>query len=183
MCRAMVKNKKISTQDLQRSFESAILMMNSPLWGAYIPVPEEVASFYKEKTIARFIAQINNRLTLHCAIMPGGNQTFFILMNKANVKALKIDIGMPLTVILSPDYSKYGMPLGEELEVLLQEDTLFEQYFEKLTPGKQRNLIYLVNKAKSSEIRLRTAIVVAAHIEANNGQLDFKMLNEALKQK
>ena len=53
-------------------------------------------------------------------------------MNKANVKALKIDIGMPLTVILSPDYSNMACP-GEELEVPLQEDTLFEQYFEKLT--------------------------------------------------
>lgn len=183
MCRAMVKNKKISSSDLQQSFESALLLMNSPLWGAYIPVPEAIATFYKAKSVARLIAQINNRLTLHCAIMPGGNHTFFILMNKANVKALKIEIGASVNVVLSPDHSKYGMPLGEELEALLQEDALFEQYFEKLTPGKQRNLIYLVNKAKSSEIRLRTAIVVAAHLEANNGQLDFKMLNEAMKQK
>jgi 2-methylaconitate cis-trans-isomerase PrpF len=179
----MVKNKKISSSDLQRSFESTLLIMNSPLWGAYLPVPEEVATFYKEKSVTRFIAQINDRLTLHCAIMPGGNQTFFILMNKTNVKALKIEFGMPVEVILSPDNSKYGMPLGEELEALLQEDAPFAQSFEKLTPGKQRNLIYLINKAKSSEIRLRTAIVVAAHLEANNGHLDFKMLNEALKQK
>ena len=132
-------------QDLQQSFESALLIMNSPLWGAYIPVPEEVPLLYKEKTIARFIAQINNRLTPLCHYARR-QPNFFILMNKANVKAFKIDIGMPLTVILSPDYSKYGMPLGKNLRSRFRKIPLFEQYFEKLTPGKQRNLIYLVKQ-------------------------------------
>lgn len=179
----MGKNEKPMAEDGVVSFESSLLLMDSPLWGAFIPVPHEIASFYKERAIQRLLCEVNQSLQLHCALMPGGNQSFFILMNKNNVKKLKIKPGDNVHVILAPDNSRYGMPLGEELEALLEEDLVFANHFEKLTPGKQRNLIYLINKAKSSEIRLRSAVAVAGHLDANNGKLDFKMLNEALKNK
>lgn len=179
----MGKNAKPMSEDGVVSFESTLLLMDSPLWGAFIPVTYEIASFYKERGIQRLVCEINYTLHLHCALMPGGNHSFFILMNKNNVKKLKIKPGDSVHVMLAPDHSQYGMPLGEELEALLEEDFNFAHHFEKLTPGKQRNLIYLINKAKSSEIRLRTAVAVAGHLDANNGKLDFKMLNEALKNK
>ncbi len=170
------KSKKIS-------FKSNLLLMDSTLWGAYIPVPSEIAIMFKQNGISRFICNINHVLTTHSAIMPGGSDTYFILMNKANCKVLKLPFGAELMVEMVEDTSEYGMPLCEEMQVLMEEDPDFLSHFQKLTPGKQRNLIYIINKPKSSELRLRTAIAVAGHLIANHGKLDFKMLNEALKNK
>ncbi|MBK7007594.1 MAG: YdeI/OmpD-associated family protein [Saprospiraceae bacterium] len=175
--------EKPSPKTNKITFKSSLLLMDSTLWGAYIPVPSEIALMFKQKSISRFICEINHVLTTHSAIMPGGNDTYFILMNKANCKVLKLPFGAELVVDMVEDTSEYGMPLCEELQVLLDEDPDFLSQFRKLTPGKQRNLIYIINKPKSSELRLRTAIAVAGHLAANKGKLDFKMLNEALKSK
>lgn len=170
------KSKKIT-------FKSSLQQLDSALWGAVIPVPSKIALQCKKEGITRFVCQINEVLTTHSAIMPGGNDTYFILMNKANCKHLNLPLGSPLSVSLEEDKSEYGMPVCEELQVLLDEDPGFLSHFQHLTPGKQRNLIYLINKPKSSDLRLRTAIAVANHLEANQGRLDFKMLSEALKNK
>lgn len=181
MLKIVESMKKATKTPVQ--FTSSLQQMDSTLWGTYIPVPTAIAQQFKLAGISRFICHINNTLTTHSAIMPGGNDTFFILMNKANCKLLKLPIGSTLTVTLEEDTSEYGMPLCEELEALLEEDPDFHSHFQHLTPGKQRNLIYIINKPKSSDLRLRTAVAVAGHLAANNGKIDFKMLNEALKNK
>jgi hypothetical protein len=170
---------------MEMHFTSTVLVFHdNPLWGYYMPVPLDVQKFYKEKSITRFIVQIKKpAATLYSAIMPGGNNTFFILMSKNVLKQYKFQLNQDVEVSIKPDESTYGMPLSEELAELLQLDEEFASYFEKLLPGKQRNLIYAIGKFKSSDLRIRTAVVVADHLKANNGKLDFRMLNEALKSK
>ena len=75
------------------------------------------------------------------------------------------------------------MPVPEELDELMKMDVDFSTHFENLTPGKQRNIIYAISKFKSSDLRIRTAVVMAEHLKANSGKLDFKMLAQAKKKK
>jgi uncharacterized protein YdeI (YjbR/CyaY-like superfamily) len=73
------------------------------------------------------------------------------------------------------------MPMPEELEELLLQDPEGDMYFHELTPGKQRNLIYMVSKPKGVDTRIKKALVIVQHLKEVKGQLDFKMLNEAYK--
>lgn len=82
---------------------------------------------------------------------------------------------------MTKDTSDYGMPMPDELNEVLAQDYQAYEYFHALTPGKQRNLIYVINKIKSSEIKIRKSLVIADHLIANTGKLDFKMLYEALR--
>jgi hypothetical protein len=170
---------------MEMKFTSSILVFHdNPLWGYYMPVPLEVQAAYKAKGITRFIVEIKKpAATLSSAIMPGGNNTYFILISKQVLKQYKFQLNQDVEILMKPDESTYGMPLSEELAELLQLDEEFATHFDKLLPGKQRNLIYAIGKFKSSDLRIRTAVVVADHLKANNGKLDFKMLNEALKSK
>lgn len=155
--------------------------MDSALWHSHIPVPEKIAKKFKEAGIKRFTCTLDDFPPFSCAIMPNGNASFFILMNKEKVKKWKLNFGQALKVVLVSDDSEFGMEVPEEFDVLLNEDIAFKQYFLKLTPGKQRNLLYLVGKFKSSDIRIEKSVIIAEHLKANNGKLDFKMLNEAFK--
>lgn len=155
--------------------------MESPLWNSHIPVPKAIAKKFKEAGIKRFTCKIDDFPPFSCAIMPNGNGSYFILMNKEKVKKWKLNFGQSLNVGLISDHSEFGMEVAEEFQVLLDEDIEFKQYFMKLTPGKQRNLLYLVSKIKSSDIKIEKSVIIAEHLKANNGKLDFKMLNQAFK--
>jgi hypothetical protein len=170
---------------MQSTFSTQLLRFeDSNLWGYYLPVPLDVALAYKAAKITRLICQIpeiNHQMP--CAIMPRGEDRYFIMFNKETVKKLRLREGMKLELNLSEDTSEFGMPLCEELQVLLEEDQDFDHYFRKLTPGKQRNIIYYVGKPKSSDLRIRTAIVFATHLKQRAGNLDFKLLHQEMKNK
>lgn len=153
---------------------------SSPLWGWYFDVPEYVATVFTKGSDRRVICTINEHIFIHCALMPNKG-TWFILLNKENVKKISLPENHEISVKISKDNSEYGMPMPDELnEVLLQDYKAYE-YFHALTPGKQRSLIYLINKIKSSEIKIRKSLVVADHLVANSGKLDHKLLYEGLR--
>ncbi len=168
---------------MEAKFQALLEDFKSSLWGHYIPVPKSIVDKFFKLGIKRFICEINGVHSFSCAFMPAGNNDYFILMNKPTVKKLKLKLGQQLQIIIKEDSSEYGMPLCEELEVMLAEDPTFGSQFKALTPGLRRSLIYLVGKFKSSDLRIRSIIVVADHLKANNGKLDNKMLYEALKNK
>lgn len=154
----------------------------SPLWGGQIKVPPKVADhFHKKLKIKRVIITIEKMISYHAALMPAGDGTFFINVNKEVRKKLQKEFGDELSIELKEDDSKYGMHCPEEFEELLLQDEEGEKLFHALTPGRQRSLLHLIGKPKSEEIRLRKGLVVLMHLKTNKGLLDFKMLNQAFK--
>ena len=106
----------------------------------------------------------------------------FIMLNKTLVKQLKINTSDVVTLEISKDDSEYGMPMSEEFEAVILGDSTVFSIFDQLTPGKKRNLIHLVNKIKSSEIRINRSMAIAAHLQESKGKIDFKQLNEKIKE-
>ncbi|MEM6879203.1 MAG: YdeI/OmpD-associated family protein [Bacteroidota bacterium] len=119
----------------------------------------------------------------HAALMHDGNGHYFINISKEIRKEVGIDFGDEVDFELSPDNSKYGMPLPEEMAVLLEQDPEADRVFHTLTLGKQRSLLYLIGKPKTSDTRLTKALGVVEYLKSTNGKLDFKELNDSLKQK
>jgi len=104
------------------------------------------------------------------------------MMNKAKIKKYGLRIGKICTVIITKDNSKYGMTLPEEMAELFVQDPEGSDYFHKLTPGKQRGLLYLVDKVKSPRIRLTKSLIIMEHLKEQQG-LDYKILHQDFKNK
>ncbi|MEQ8358291.1 MAG: YdeI/OmpD-associated family protein [Cytophagales bacterium] len=94
---------------------------------------------------------------------------------------LEIEEESKISVLIEKDRSEFGMDVPEEfIEVMGQEELAWER-FQQLTPGKQRTLIYIVNKVKNTDSRIRKALAIAHHLKEMKDVLDFKRINELIK--
>lgn len=115
-----------------------------------------------------------------CAPMSDGNGGYFILFSKEKIKVYQRIDHVDFTAIsveLKPDLSKYGVPLPVELEEAFYIYPEGKGYFDDLTPGKQRNIIFRIAKPKGEQTRIKKAIVVMEYLMSTNGAFDFKALN------
>ena len=155
--------------------------VNNKTYDHHLHIPKEIGDLFVDEENRRVICTFSNRLKIQSGLMPYP-EGYFILLNRKRSEELNLIEGDFITISIEKDHSKYGMPLPEELEAILEEDTQFESHFEKLTQGKQRNLIYIINSVKNPESRLSKALAIAAHLTEHHGALDFKLLNEKIKE-
>lgn len=161
-------------------FDTSLQKFDNNVWGYYLPVPAQIARQVIQGNDRRVKYILNDIIQLHGALMPKG-ESYFLLMNEANVQKLSLDIGNSVTVEIEKDSSAYGMPMPESFETLLDQDETGNAYFHALTPGKQRNLIYIVGKVKSVDKQINKGLAILHHLKDVGGKLDFKMLNEMIK--
>lgn len=155
--------------------------LNSNLWGSCFRIPDEVANQFIEGKDRRVLCTINKKETIHCAIMPSP-QGYFIMVNKQVRRKLGLSLGDEAKLSIKKDTSQYGMPVSAEFEAVIFEDEEVKQYFDQLTDGRKRNLIHLVNKIKSADIRINRSMAIAHHLREDRGVIDFKRLNEVIKE-
>ncbi len=153
----------------------------SGLWSYHIIIPDAVVEEILAKGTHRVICNIDNIEDFHCALMHDGTGQRYIMLNKDKMKRYKLLLGQEVWLQIRSDDSKYGMLMPAVFEELLFQDPEGEKYFEALTPGKKRSLIHIVAKLKSEEKQLRKSLVILHHLKTNRGELDYKMLNQAMK--
>lgn len=157
-----------------------ISKVENQVWYTVLPVDkEDVLSLIEGDK--RIILKFKDGEKMHCALMPDGTGNFFININKKIRKRQGIVLGEEIEVTLTKDTSKYGMPVPEEYEEIWSFDDEFKQYFHELTPGRQRNLLHLVNKVKSKEVRIKKVLTIRDYLVDVKGKIDFKELNQAFK--
>lgn len=155
---------------------------NSLSWEKHIPIPDAI--FTEMIQIApnkRIVCTLNNSLSYHCAMMPKG-RFHYILVNNETCKKLKLQVNDEVEVEIVKDNSKYGINISEEFEEVLFSDPEGSLLFHRLTQGKQRSLIHIVNKFKSSTTKIEKSFVILEHLKRQKGVLDFKKLNEDFKE-
>ena len=162
-------------------FTALLDNFNSNLWGYHIPIPEPIAQIFLSQGDRRVVCRLNDAVEFQCALMPKGDGSYFININKKLRDKLGLKLGMQVQASLRKDDSEYGLPMPEELAELLQQDEDGNALFHALTPGKQRTLLYIVGSPKTSDTRLRRAIVVVEHLKSNGGKINFRRLNEDMK--
>lgn len=166
---------------MEASFQGTITKFEDSLWSFHIKIPNSIYKPFSDHKIKRVILQINNSDTLHAGFMPEGEGKYFLKLSKDNMKKFQLALGQVVQVKIEKDTSKYGMPISEEMKELLELDPDGEVYFHRLTPGKIRSLLHMVNKLKSSDKRIEKSVIILEHLKANNGKLDWKALHEAFK--
>ncbi len=123
-------------------------------------------------------------------VQGNGRGGYFVAVNQQRVRALARSFGesrpdeiysAQLQVTLTPDLSKYGLPMPVELELLLAEDPVAHDYFEALVPQQQRRILHGVGTPKGEATRLRKAVATIEYLHAVRGAVDIKHWHEALK--
>lgn len=153
----------------------------SKVYQLHFPLPKEkVEEFVGSNNNKRVICTINGKKQIRSGLMPFKDY-WFILCSEQLKKELFLEEGVPVVLLLEKDESKYGMDMPEELAVLLDQEEEATAFFHKLTPGKQRNLIYIVYQVKNQDSRLNKALAIVNHLKQEKGKLDFKKLNELIK--
>ena len=163
------------------TFKSRLFKKEGNVWDVAIYVPKKYAELFIDKKDKRVLCTINGDFTFHAGLMPQGNGDSFINTNSEIRKKLKLEVDDTVEVTLEKDTSEYGMPLPNELKTAWEMDEHAHHLFHQLTMGKQRNLIHLVGKLKSSEKRIEKSLVILEYLKSVNGKLDFKELNQAFK--
>jgi len=74
------------------------------------------------------------------------------------------------------------LPISDELSEVLAQEQEGSVHFQLLTPGKRRTLIHWVDNVKNPEIRIRRAIVLLRHLKNQEGSIDFRRLNQEMKE-
>lgn len=165
------------------TYTTHLQQLKSNVWGYAVDIPLDIALQLKEDNISRVVCSINSAIEFQTGLTPNGNSELFITLNKDIVKQLHLSVGEQVTINLKQDESKYGLPVCEEFHEFLTQDEEFNHLFHQLTPGKQRNLIYIASHPKTSPTRLRKSLAIVDYLKSTNGHLDFKELNETIKMK
>ncbi|MEO1434178.1 MAG: YdeI/OmpD-associated family protein [Bacteroidota bacterium] len=120
---------------------------------------EEAAPFLIEKD-RRVIVRVKDQLQLHVQLKKLKTGGYGVYLNKATCKKLDIRDGDLIPVTIRVDDTKYKAPMPETLLEVLESDPEAYHIFENLTPGKQRNIIFMVAKAKRLETQIDRALLI-----------------------
>ena len=164
-----------------KEFRTILQKFDSSLWHYHLAVPEVVGKTFIRQDNRRVICTLNGKVSFQCALMPKGDGSFFINVNKRIRKQLGLEEGMEVIAGLRNDDSAYGLPMPEELEELMKQDGEGEKLFHALTPGKQRTLLYIIGSPKGGATRLRRAVAVINHLKNNDGKINYKALNTDIR--
>ena len=129
----------------------------------------------------RMLCSINNHNEFSCGLIPDGNGDFYINLNKEIRKKLSIKEGDKVEVVLRKDESEYGMLVPLSFEELLYQDPEGAEFFNALTPGKRRSLLYVIGKLKSEQKQIEKGLVVLDYLKEVEGNLNFRELALAFK--
>lgn len=166
------------------NFTATLDDFQSDLWHFFIPVPAAIALQFSEGNDRRVVCSLHNpkgKAEFQCALMPRGDGSFFINVNKKIRDKLDLKLGGQVEVSLQKDESEYGLPMPEEFAEVLASDAEGNELFHALTPGKQRSLLYIAGQLKSSDRRIHRALVIVQHLKNLAGKIDFKQLNIDLR--
>jgi hypothetical protein len=105
-----------------------------------------------------------------------------VLINKKMVDKMALQVGDDVEMSIEKDHSKFGHEVPESFQNLLDQDEEGRRFFENLTMGKQRSLIYLIGTVKSIDSQINKGLAILHHLRMTQGQLDFKQLNALIKE-
>lgn len=149
-------------------------------WHFLIVKGDIVAKLGFEGKFKRIICTMNDGEGFQCALLPWG-ELFYIIVNKKKRDAIGIVAGDTVNVLLEKDESKYGLPMPEEFQEVLNQDPDGDKLFHALSEGKQRSILYLLSRPKDIDVRIHQALLIVDHLKENDGKIIDKILYEELK--
>ncbi len=164
-------------------FNSVLEESTNKLWGCHFAIPQVVAeTLIAQREDRRVVCALNEKTEYQCAMLPRGDGTCLITVNKKLQKELGLTIGSKVQVSLRKDDTEYGLPMPVELAEVLAQDPEGNRFFHALTPGKLRTLLYIVAQVKNTDARIARALTIVDHLKVNNGKVNYRQLGAAIKE-
>ena len=164
-------------------FTSILEQSHNRLWGCHFGVPNSIAQKLVDAGSRRVVCSLNGSAEHQCALLPRGDGSYVVTVNRKLRAMLGLSFGMTVRVGLWKDESRYGLPMPQELEELLRQDKEGDRLFHSLTAGRRRTLLYTINSAKNTDSRLARAVIVIRHLKANGGKVNYRQLSEMLRRR
>lgn len=162
-------------------FESTLEITDStPPWHILRVEKVLVADFGFKGNLRRVICTLNGVETFNCSLFPSkGN--YFIMLSKKLREKLRLEVGDTVSMELTKDESKYGMPMPEEFAEVLRQNAEGDRLFNALSPGNQRLMLKLVVFVKDVDKRIARSLVGIELLKQMNGIFDYHLQHDAMK--
>ncbi len=164
-----------------KEFESKLEPSHNKLWAHHAAVPPYITNYFLDVGTKRVVATINGCEPFQCALTAYKKGTYVIKVNQKLKKNLGLIVGETVKITLEKDESEYGLPFPDALREVLLQDPEGEKFFNTLTKGKQRTLLYIINQGKSQDRQVIRSVIVIEHLKQYKGKIDYKVLNQAIR--
>ena len=115
----------------------------------YLTIPAKVVNEFEQKRQTRLLCTIEEKYTFQCGLNHMGDGSFFIIIGSQKMKDISRKLGDKIRFEVKQDPNPLGVDVPEVLEVMLEQDEELKKDFESLSLGKQRSVIFAIQKTKS----------------------------------
>ena len=148
--------------------------------GTILPIPKEVAKAVPTRAdrTRRVNVYIGSLPMYQAKIAGNGKGGYFVPVNRERREYLEeaYGAGARLDAVLTPDTSKYGLPVPEAFALLLEDDPLARAYFDELPGGLQRRVLFGLAAPKRESTQLHRAVATLEYLVEVRGAVDLKEL-------
>ena len=102
----------------------------------YLKIDAALVEQFEKKRHQRLKCDIQSQVSFSCGLNHYGDGHFFIIIAQRYIKQLGKQVGDQLTCQIYEDPNPLGVEIPEVLKVLLAQDDLAKDQFEKMTDGK-----------------------------------------------
>jgi Bacteriocin-protection, YdeI or OmpD-Associated/Domain of unknown function (DUF1905) len=120
----------------------------------FLTIDAEVVNQYSAKRHTRFICKLEDALSFQCGLNHLGDGNFFIILSGKNLATIDKQLGDKIRFVLAEDPNPLGVDMPEVLASILEQEPELKNRFEKLTLGKQRNIIHQMNRIKNIDLQI-----------------------------
>jgi len=124
----------------------------------FLTVSAEIVNQFENKRRTRLICILENKLSFQCGLNHLGDGNFFIILSTKNLEAVGKQLDDKIKYELTLDPNPLGVDIPEVLATIIEQDKDLKEKFEKLTLGKQRNVIHQMNRIKNIDLQIRKTV-------------------------
>ena len=148
--------------------------------GSVLPIPREVARAIPTRPdrTRRVNVAVGSLPVYQAKVAGDGRGGYFVPVNKQRRAYLAETYGAEaeLAVTLTPDTSRYGLPVPVEFDLLLADDAVLATHFDALPGGLQRRILFGIAAATREATRLHRAVATADYLHEVRGQVELREL-------
>jgi Bacteriocin-protection, YdeI or OmpD-Associated/Domain of unknown function (DUF1905) len=115
----------------------------------YLTIPARFVNQFEQKRQTRLLCTIEEKYTFQCGLNHLGDGNFFIIIGSQKMKDIGRKLGDKIRFEIKQDPNPLGVDIPEVLEAMLEQDEDLKSIFENLSLGKQRSVIFAIQKIKS----------------------------------
>jgi hypothetical protein len=169
------------SQTARVKFKSKVQVTDSdPPWHILRVPKKKVEHFGFKGNLRRVVCSLNGCNEFNCSLFPSQGDYFITLSKQLRMK-LGVEVGDPVTIELSKDESKYGMPMPPEFAEVLKQDPDGRKLFDELSPGNQRLMLKLIVFVKDVDRRIMRGLAGLELLKRSDGKFEWREQHDTMR--